>query len=214
MRPTMKNLPFSVAYFKRIIEGNHVYVDKTDILADLVRIPDAQLFLSRPRRFGKSMLLSTIAEIFQGNPDTFRGLKIMDSGYEFVKHPVIFLDMSLDSRSPEKLEKDLLFKLDKIARQEDLRIQEESPRTALEVLIDALYDKYDQNGVVILVDEYDHPVSSNLDEPDLAAANTKILKTFYGSLKTVTQAGKLHFVLVTGATRYAMLGTSGGLNQL
>jgi hypothetical protein len=101
----MQNLPLTAMSFKEMIEANYVYVDQTDILAGLVSIPHAQLFLSRPSRFGKSLLLGTIGEIFQGDPNIFSGLKIMNSGYEFKKHPVINLDMSVDSRNPAELKK-------------------------------------------------------------------------------------------------------------
>jgi hypothetical protein len=100
-----------------------------------------------------------------------------------------------------------------IAETEDITLEKTGPGTALKTLTTELYKKY-QTGVVILVDEYDDPVSSNLDEPELASDNTKILRSFYASIKTLAQEGKLHFVLVTGGTRYSMTGVSSGMNNL
>jgi hypothetical protein len=137
----------------------------------------------------------------------------MESGYEFKKHPVVSLDMSVGSKSPSRLEENLLDMLCEIAVSEEIDLNKPSPDAALKKLISELYKKY-KTGVVILIDEYDAPVSSKLDDQDLAAANTKILRSFYASFKTVAQAGMLRFVLVTGVTRYAMLGISAGLNNL
>ncbi|MDR2142403.1 MAG: AAA family ATPase [Deltaproteobacteria bacterium] len=82
----MKNLPLAIQNLKEIIEGEFVYVDKTDLFRELIKVK--QVFLSRPRRFGKSLFLDTLAEVFQGNANLFSGLKIADSGYEFKKYPV------------------------------------------------------------------------------------------------------------------------------
>ncbi|MDR2140847.1 MAG: AAA family ATPase, partial [Deltaproteobacteria bacterium] len=97
----MKELPVDVYDFKEIIEGGYLYVDKTDLLFELIR--GKQRFLSRPRRFGKSLLLDTLDAVFRGQAELFAGLKIAQSGYEFKKYPVFRLDMSLDSYSPEIL---------------------------------------------------------------------------------------------------------------
>jgi hypothetical protein len=158
--------------------------------------------------------LSTISEIFQGDPGIFSGLKIMDSRYEFKKHPVINLDMSMDSGNPEELKTSLYKRLNRVALREGFELEKSNPSEILIDLIDELYNRYDKTGVVVLIDEYDHPVSSHLNKLELASDNTEILRTFYSSFKTAAQAGMLHFVLVTGVTRYAMLGISAGLNNL
>ena len=89
----MKKLPLGIQTFKEIIQGGYVYVDKTRFIYDLLNGVKCY-FLSRPRRFGKSLLLDTIAEVFSGDKELFKGLWIYDSDYAFVKHPVIRLDMS------------------------------------------------------------------------------------------------------------------------
>ena len=89
----MKKLPLGIQTFRDIIEGGYVYVDKTQYVYNLIN--DAKhYFFSRPRRFGKSLLLSTIGEVFGGDRELFRGLWIYDSDYDFIKHPVIRLDLS------------------------------------------------------------------------------------------------------------------------
>ena len=97
----MKKLPVGIQNFKEIIIGDYIYIDKTQYLYNLINSTKFY-FLSRPRRFGKSLLIDTIAELFNGERELFKGLWIYDSGYDFPKHPVIKLDMSnISNRSPE-----------------------------------------------------------------------------------------------------------------
>ena len=210
----MKNLPLASMSFNSIIKGNFIYVDKTDILSNLLSLYNPQFFLSRPRRFGKSLLLSTISEIFQGNSEPFTGLKIFKTGYQFVKNPVIKLDMAISSYNIGMLESDLFETLNNRAIQDGFTLKKTSPNIAIKNLVNTLYEKYNQAGVVVLIDEYDDPVSSNLDNPELAKSNNEILRSFYSAFKTLAQEDKLRFVLVTGVTRYAMLGISAGFNNL
>ncbi|MDR0489829.1 MAG: AAA family ATPase, partial [Oscillospiraceae bacterium] len=100
----MKKLPLGIQSFRKIIEGDYVYVDKTNYVFDLINNA-SYYFLSRPRRFGKSLLLDTIAEAFGGDRDLFKGLFLYDSGHGFEKHPVIRLDMSnVANKTPAILE--------------------------------------------------------------------------------------------------------------
>ncbi|MDR1297924.1 MAG: AAA family ATPase [Deltaproteobacteria bacterium] len=234
----MKKLLLDTYPLKKIVEGNYLYVDKTDLIAEMVSFPEAQLFFSRPRRFGKSMLLNIIKSIFQDEPSLFAGLKIMTSGYKFIKRPVIRLDMSIDSTSPEALDKSLFAMLNAIARDNGFALEKNfPPGSSLKALIDAFYDPCSKvnlmpegdakektkelakatdrlTPVVLLIDEYDFPINSKLNNPSLAKENSEILHDFYASLKTASQDGKLHFTLLTGVTRYAMMGISAGLNNL
>ena len=103
----MKRLPLGLQNFREIKEGNYVYIDKTRFVYDLLN-NDKYYFLSRPRRFGKSLLLDTIAEVFSGDKELFEGLWIYESGYDFEKHPVIHLDMSnIANDTPEILRRSL-----------------------------------------------------------------------------------------------------------
>ena len=99
----LKKLPVGLQSFRKIIEGDYVYVDKTQYIYDLINSA-GYYFLSRPRRFGKSLLLDTIGEIFNGEKELFKGLWIYNSDYGFIKYPVIRLDMSnIVSKSPDIL---------------------------------------------------------------------------------------------------------------
>ncbi|MDR2141401.1 MAG: AAA family ATPase, partial [Deltaproteobacteria bacterium] len=207
----MKNLPLAIQNLREIIEGEYVYVDKTDLLRELIKIK--QVFLSRPRRFGKSLFLDTLEEVFQGNADLFSGLKIAASGYEFKKYPVLRLSMTGDCSSPELLKEGLITKLEDIVKPyfPKVKLRSDKPGVALQRLIKDISQECGEK-VVALIDEYDYPVSHYTDNPPLAKANTAVLSSFYVGFKEVDEF--LRFVMVTGVTRYAMMGLSAGLNQL
>ncbi|MDR1394875.1 MAG: AAA family ATPase, partial [Deltaproteobacteria bacterium] len=209
----MKSLPVQTQDFRKIIEKGQLYVDKTDLLAKLA--DNDALFLSRPRRFGKSLLISTLAEIFKGNQDLFAGLKILDPElgpkFEFIKYPVVTLDMSIDSYSQEALIESLLADLKLIAASHGLKLKKTTPGSALATLINHIHDDNKQK-VVVLIDEYDYPVSHNIENLALAKSNSTVLSSFYASFKKLQHL--LRFVFVTGVTRYAMMGLSAGFNNL
>ncbi|MDR3203466.1 MAG: AAA family ATPase [Deltaproteobacteria bacterium] len=181
----MKLLPFSLQTFQNIITGGYVYVDKTKYVYDAVSKGKAY-FLSRPRRFGKSLLLSTFKALFSGPTDPngppqglFAGLWISQTDYDFTqRYTVINLDISGESNSPEELKENLKIELEDLAAQENLDISSSLPGSMLSKLIKGLSRKHGTT-VVVLIDEYDAPVSDNLDNIDLAKANQKILKDFY-----------------------------------
>ncbi|MDR2200002.1 MAG: AAA family ATPase [Deltaproteobacteria bacterium] len=205
----MKSLPLSIQSLEKIIDKGAVYVDKTGLFTDLVKYE--QLFLSRPRRFGKSLLLDSLEQLFLGNAELFSGLKIADSGYEFKKYPIIRLNMTMRSKSPEKLNERLIKNLQNIANSYNINLRDDDPGGALQLLIKDLSEKCGEK-VVALIDEYDNPVSKYMDNIALAKANTDVLSSFYAGFKDMDKF--LRFVMVTGVTRYAMMGLSSGLNQL
>ena len=138
----MKKLPLGIQNFREIITGGYVYVDKTQFVYDLIN--DAKYyFLSRPRRFGKSLLLDTIAEAFSGDRDLFEGLFLYDSDYGFEKHPVLRLDMSrVANETPEILKDSLSLALRERIYEEGLNVVGELPSDIFQYLIEDLYDKY------------------------------------------------------------------------
>ena len=153
----MKKLPVGIQNFRKIIEGNYVYIDKTSYIYSLLST-GTHYFLSRPRRFGKSLFLDTIAEVFNGEKSLFEGLFIYDSGYDFIKHPVIRLDMSnISCKSPELLEASLLTRLQERIKEEGFNIDTTIPSELFIQLIKSLKTKYEHN-VVVLIDEYDKPI--------------------------------------------------------
>ncbi|MDR1871284.1 MAG: AAA family ATPase, partial [Deltaproteobacteria bacterium] len=211
MNASLKKISTSATSFRKLINEDYVYVDKTGLLRELLEGSSRNMFLSRPRRFGKSLLLDTILEIFSGDQDLFKGLQIEQSGYDFPKYPVLKMDMSLFSASPEELKLSLMTMLKDLAKKENLILDSPLPGSALKELIEKTRDVYNKD-VVVLIDEYDYPVSSKIDNKSLAKGNSAILVDFYASLKSAN--GLLRFALLTGATRYAMMGISSGLNNL
>jgi hypothetical protein len=205
-------LPVDTQAFRDIIASGFTYVDKTDLLAALTK--RRAVFLSRPRRFGKSLIISTLKELFMGNQDLFTGLKIMDlkaPEFKFVKHPVITLDMAMDCSTPKEFTQELKGTLKDIAKSFGLKTVGATPGRILKNIIIDLSENNTKR-VVVLIDEYDYPVSHNLDNLTLAKDNSKILSSFYVNLKKVQE--NLRFVFVTGVTRYAMMGLSAALNNL
>jgi len=207
----MKKLPLGIQNFKKIIEGDFVYVDKTRHIYNL--ISDASYyFLSRPRRFGKSLLLDTIGEVFSGDKELFRGLWIYGSDYGFPKHPVIRLDMSgIANENPETLKASIMASLRKRIKEEGLDIASEIPSDMFKELIEGLYDKYGQR-VVVLIDEYDKPIIDHIADIETAKDNRKALKGFYGILKSMDPY--LRFTFITGVSKLARASVFSDLNNL
>ena len=207
----MKPLPIGIQSFQKIVEGNYVYADKTRFIYELIN--DASYyFLSRPRRFGKSLLLDTISEVFKGNKELFKGLWIYDSGHDFQKHPVIRIDMSKTAtESPEILKNSIIANLNIQIRAEGLDIPEGNPSDMFFRLIDGLHTKYGRR-VIVLIDEYDKPILDQLTNLETAEANREILKGFYGILKSMDPCLRLTFI--TGVTKFARTAIFSGLNNL
>ncbi|MDR3152798.1 MAG: ATP-binding protein [Deltaproteobacteria bacterium] len=214
----MERLPIGIQSFRAIIEDGFLYADKTRLVYDLASKKGAY-FLSRPRRFGKSLLLDTFQELFSGPPGQdgdprgiFAGLWIGSSDFDFtMKFPVVSLSMAAGTESLDVLKDSLTKQLNKINLREGLNLDLTLPTSALPMVIENLSFKHDTR-VVVLIDEYDAPLSSNLADPKLALAFGNFLKSFYASLKDIDKY--LRFVFVTGVTRYAFMGLSAGLNQL
>ncbi|MDR1486669.1 MAG: AAA family ATPase [Deltaproteobacteria bacterium] len=210
---TLKKLPLTIKPFADLIDENYLYADKTEYIYKLLSSPLSEFFLSRPRRFGKTLLLHTLNEIFTVGRKRFEGLWINESDYDFPAHPVIFLSLSIDSDSPERLRRSLMTELEEIAAANNLRVRGDSPNAYFSGLIKALHTKY-KTKVVVLIDEYDDPVTANMEEPHLAKANAKILRSFFASLKKPYVTSSLHFTFVTGITRYALTSMDSGPNHL
>ena len=207
----MKKLPLGIQSFRKIIEGGYVYADKTQYVYNL--LDDASYyFLSRPRRFGKSLLLDTIAEAFSGDRELFKGLYIYDTDYNFEKHPVLRIDMSnIVTSSPEALESSLSTEIKKRAGNEAVGILGQYASDMFKTLIEALFKKYDKR-VVVLIDEYDKPILDNLDKLETAEDNRKVLRGFYGILKSMDPYLRLTFM--TGVTKFAKTSVFSELNNL
>jgi len=207
----VKRLPLGIQNFKEIIEGSYVYVDKTQHIYNLVN-GAKYCFLSRPRRFGKSLLLDTIAEAFKGAKGLFKGLWIYNSDYAFNKHPVVRLDMSnMANKTPDALEESISFNLKLCYEAEGFDYRESIVSNAFMKLILLLYAKYGER-VVILIDEYDKPILDHIDDIGAADRNRKALSGFYGVMKSMDPY--LRFVFITGVTKFTKTSVFSGLNNL
>jgi len=207
----MKKLPVGIQNLREIISDGYVYVDKTEHVYNLIN-GAKYYFLSRPRRFGKSLLLDTMAEAFKGNKELFNGLWIYSSDYSFEKFPVIRLDMSkIANQTPEILKTSISLNLSRIAKEEALSISNDIPSDSFICLIEELYKKYNQR-VVVLIDEYDKPILDQLSNIEIAEANREVLRGFYGILKAMDP--HLRFVFITGVTKFTRTAIFSGLNNL
>ena len=207
----LKKLPLGLQSFRKIITEGYVYVDKTQFIYYLLA-GAGNYFLSRPRRFGKSLLLDTISEVFSGDKELFKGLWLYDSDYTFAKHPVIRLDLSsLSNKSPEALENSLALELHKRIAEEELKITASLSSDLFKFLIEGLCQKYSQR-VVVLIDEYDKPILDHISDVELAEANRTVLHSFYGILKSMD--AHLKFVLITGVSKFTKTSIFSGLNNL
>lgn len=207
----MKNLPIGIQNFRKIIEGNYVYIDKTQYVYDLV-MKDSYYFLSRPRRFGKSLLLDTIAEVFNGERELFRGLWIYNSDYDFKQYPVIRIDMSnISNNTSAILEQSLMSLIKKRYRQEGFIIEDDIVADAFAELIALLHKKYKER-VVVLIDEYDKPILDHIKDLDTAESNRQVIKGFYGILKSMDP--HLRFTMMTGVSKFTKTSVFSELNNM
>jgi hypothetical protein len=207
----LKNLPLGISTLSKLLENNCVYVDKTEYAYHLTTQPGA-FFLSRPRRFGKSLFVDTLKEIFEGNQQLFEGLYIHDKWDWTKKYPVIKLDFAGgEVRNREELDIRILDMLDENG--ERLGVQMESLDLAgkFRKLISKAASKYGQRAVV-LVDEYDKPLLDNIHNPEIAKEIRSGLKNLYSVLKS--QDANLQFIFMTGVTKFSKVNLFSGLNQL
>ncbi|MEM7589709.1 MAG: AAA family ATPase, partial [Myxococcota bacterium] len=217
-----KLLPIGIQAFEDIRQNNFIYVDKTQAIWELACNPKGVYFLARPRRFGKSLLLSTLSALFQGKRELFKGLWIEQEGkWDWAqKHPVIHLDMTQVPRvTSQQLEQGLALCMKKIIRSHKLNVDLDQPAAGL--LRDTVEELSNPLPPVLLIDEYDAPLVDHLRGSDaqewnanlkIAEANRQILKDFYGILKA--QGGNLRFLMVTGVSKVAHLSVFSGLSNL
>ena len=207
----MKDLTSGVFSFENLIKGNFLYVDKTEYIWQLIRPANAMYFLSRPRRFGKSLTLSTLKAVFEGKKELFKGLAIYDKPYDWKPYPIIHLsfgDYNVVSNAKDELPNYLMSKIRKIAEEYSIPLPDDTPANCFSCLIDRIYEK---SQVVILVDEYDKPILDNISNPDVKEL-LRILKGFYSVLKDRNEKERLLFV--TGVSKFCHVSLFSDLNNL
>jgi hypothetical protein len=207
----MKRLPVDVSTFKLMIEGDYIYVDKTKIIYDLIT-RRRLYFLSRPRRFGKTLLISTLKELFSGNKNLFESTWIAkESNYQWKEYQVIHLDFSeLSTETSEEFKISLIRKIELIANEFNIDISKEPLlNLKLSVLVEILSKK---NQVVILIDEYDYPILANIANQQIAQAIHKIMRNFFAVIKALDEY--LQAIFITGVTKFARTSIFSGMNNL
>ena len=209
---TKRRLPIGTSSFRTMRKDDCYYVDKTIHIHKLVN-EGYYYFLSRPRRFGKSLLVDTLHELFAGSEELFRGLYIHDRWDWEAKHPVVRLSFDGKYSEPGELEKDIIEQLEGVERQYglDAAVKSDSGPRRLRNIVERLYRKTGQT-VVVLVDEYDKPILETLENRQQAEENRDELRGFYGMIKGC--ARYIRFVFVTGISMYSKVSLFSNLNNL
>src|SRR3990167_6603492 len=206
----MKKLPVGIQSIEEIIRDGYIYVDKTQFAKKLIT-EGKYYFLSRPRRFGKSLFLNTLEEILSGNKELFKECQIYESDYDWQIYPVIFFDFSLiANRDPIEFKESLKRKLQNIGTEYGLSITAPTVQEGLEALVVGL--SKENNRVVILIDEYDQPIINNLKHLEIAEQNRDLLKDFFGTIKGLDKY--LKFTFFTGVSKFSQVSLFSGPNNL
>ena len=211
----IRNMPIGIQSFSTMIEGNYVYVDKTLFISKLEKLGRAY-FLARPRRFGKSLFISTLQTYFEGKKEFFKGLAIerikAEKGEEWQKYPVLKLDLNAKKYSKEGDLDEILNNHIKIwERTYNVETGCSNPDIAFFNIIQSLHKKFNQK-VVILIDEYDKPLIATLENEELQEQYRASLKAFYSVIKSSNDY--IHLSFLTGVTKFSKVSIFSDLNNL
>ncbi|PWQ98673.1 ATP-binding protein [Leucothrix pacifica] len=206
-----KKLPIGIQTFREIREDNHYYVDKTQLALDLVN-DGKHYFLSRPRRFGKSLFLDTLKELFEGNQSLFEGLAVHDQWDWSAQYPVIRFSFGRKNyASINALQQSLHQQLTSLEDTFSVKQQFDDVGSRFADLIEKVTAKTKQS-VVILIDEYDKPILDALSQPEIARDNRDFLRGFYGTIKDYD--AHIKFSFLTGVSKFSKVSLFSGLNNL
>jgi hypothetical protein len=208
-----KLLPIGISDFKKLREGGYVYVDKTEYIYRLVKEGSGYYFLSRPRRFGKSLLLSTIRYLFEGQRELYKGLYIEDKWEWEEIYPVIRISFVKDIKRKEDLRDRIREEIEKNYERngEEMEEGKKDEGSLLERLVIKI-NKKKRKQVVVLVDEYDKPILDVIENKKEAEEVRKELKGFYSVLKDLDEY--IRFMIITGVSKFSKVSLFSGLNQL
>ena len=207
----LKRLPVGIQTFEKIIENDMLYIDKTEYIWNMIHLSN-YIFLSRPRRFGKSLLVSTIQAYFEGRKDLFKGLFIEGVEKEWTQYPVLRFDMSLGKHmEKDQLERYLGMRLAEYEGKYGIIHPATDNNDRLTALIQAAYEKTGKQ-VVILIDEYDAPLLDVVHEETTLPVLRNVMRNFYSPLKASDPY--LRFVFLTGITKFSQLSIFSELNNL
>jgi hypothetical protein len=206
-----KIYPIGIQNFEKIRKGGYFYIDKTALIYKMVKT-GSYYFLSRPRRFGKSLLISTLEAYFQGKRELFEGLAMEKLEKDWIKYPILHLDLNTQKYdTPESLEEKLSTTLDEWEDIYGIRSVKKSLALRFESIIQRAYDQTGQL-VVILVDEYDKPMLQAIGNEALQKSFRETLKAFYGALKS--KDGCIQIGVLTGVTKFGKVSVFSDLNNL
>ena len=204
--------PVGIQTFSNIREGNYLYVDKTKYIVDFREKKMKYVFLSRPRRFGKSLFASTLQAYFEGRKELFEGLAIADYEKEWIKHPVLHFDLSgAKHMSVEQLERYLADMLEEQETRWGYKTHQVDANLRLKDLVTKAYEQTGEK-VVVIIDEYDAPLLDVVHEKDNLSQLRRIMQNFYSPLKMLDPY--LEFTFITGITKFSQLSIFSELNNL
>jgi len=208
---TRRGLPIGIQTFREIRERDCYYVDKTAYIRRLLD-EGKHYFLSRPRRFGKSLFLDTCKELFEGNEPLFEGLGIHGAWDWSVRHPVVRLSFgSGNFKEPGHVKASLMEQLAAAERRATVVTHYATASGRLASLLEALHEQAGQR-VAVLIDEYDKPILDALDTPEVARANRDFLRGLYAVIKDCD--AHIHFSFITGVSKFSKVSLFSGLNNL
>ena len=208
---SQRGLPIGIQTFRKVREDGSYYVDKTPYIERLLT-DGAHFFLSRPRRFGKSLFLDTLKELLEGSEELFEGLAIHGRWDWSVRTPVVRLDFSKgDFTVPDYLHRNTMAQLDGIERRFGIACDYDSAPERLNHLLEALHER-SGNRVAVLVDEYDKPILDALGTPEVARGHRDYLRGLYSTLKFADAHVRLSFI--TGVSKFSKVSLFSGLNNL
>jgi hypothetical protein len=209
----MKLLPIGISDFKKLREGGYIYIDKTEYIYRMIKEGAGYYFLSRPRRFGKSLLLSTIRYLFEGKRELFKGLYIDEKWNWEEIYPVIRISFAKDIKRKEDLKGRIREELEKNYERngEEMEEGKKDEGSLLEKLVIKI-NKKKRKQVVVLIDEYDKPILDVIENKKEAQEVRKELKGFYSVLKDLDEY--IRFVIITGVSKFSKVSLFSGLNQL
>ena len=207
----LKRLPVGIQTFSEVIDLDCLYIDKTEYIWNMIHL-SKYIFLSRPRRFGKSLLVSTLQAYFEGRKDLFKGLFIETVEKEWVEYPVLIFSMASGKHmEKDQLERYLLYILEENERRFGITSDSKDPNVRLKNLIASAYEKTGKK-VVVLIDEYDAPLLDVVHEEQNLPVLRNVMRNFYSPLKDCDPY--LQFVFLTGITKFSQLSIFSELNNL
>ena len=207
-----RRYPVGIQTFSRLRSEGYVYIDKTDLIWKMTKVSPF-IFLSRPRRFGKSLLTTTLCSFFRGERELFEGLKVMALEKEWKRYPVLHIDVSMakGKTDADALRRALMLQLDPLTEVYGTNPKEATPGEVFSGLIQRAYKQTGEQ-VVVVIDEYDAPLLDVLHEEEQLPAFRRVMQEFYQCLKA--HEAMIRFCFITGITKFSQLSIFSTLNNI